>query len=191
MGKKLKEAVRIAVVLLAAGVVFGQAATEEGADSATSEEAELALPAAEDDTDENGADLISSDKVTPAVLRPVFAKDQWEVREVKGGLKMKAPKSQRVIGLEWKPEKELISFVMWYEFDDLVFKRQKLDLANRINSEVMLTRASVDEDGDLRFDYWIPYSEGIRKPQLLSALRLFERSTEAALRIKDKRDLVK
>jgi len=161
------------------------------AQNETPNNAELAEEVQSAITADISASVLPAESVTPTLLKPIFEKDRWKAEEVNGGLKLKDPRSPRVIAVEWSPEKELISFVMWYKFDDFVFKRQKVDLANRINSEVMLTRASVDEEGDLRFDYWMSYSSGVSGDQLLSALRNFERTTEAALRIKDKRDIVK
>ncbi len=191
MKTKLKEfafAVIVALVAVAAFAEVSQNEKRQDEETATEADAEALT---EKESSISSTALLPSESVTPSVLKPIFEKERWKAEEVKGGLKLKDPRSSRVIAVEWSPDKELISLVMWYKFDDFVFKRQKIDLANRTNSEVMLTRASVDEEGDLRFDYWMSYSSGISGDQVLSALRNFERTTEAALRIKDKRDIVK
>ncbi|MFO8057631.1 MAG: YbjN domain-containing protein [bacterium] len=191
MGKKIRPLAFAACLIFLSLAVFGEDAEKEEESATPSTEGENSGAVRQEARAKQPPDFLPSERVKPSVLKPVFEKDRWEVREVEGGLKLEHPKSDRVIGVNWTPEKEVLSFVMWYEFEKLAFKRQKLDLVNRINSQIMLTRASLDEEGDLRFDYWIKYSEGISGSQLLSALRVFEQSTEAALRLQDKQDLVK
>lgn len=133
---------------------------------------------------------IAPEQVTPARLQAVFEKKRWTVKEEKNGIAV-GDSLDRVVMVQIYPDKGLICLAMWFKFQRSALNYQKLRFINEINREVVFTRAQIDEDGDLRFDYWLRYDQGLTEEQLLSAFNYFLDSSIAALRLKDTRDLIK
>jgi hypothetical protein len=58
----------------------------------------------------------------------------------------------------------------------------RLDLANRMNSDVFLACFNIDRDGDIGIEYGISYEHGLIVPQFLSAVRRFYGTLDYVLR---------
>ena len=79
------------------------------------------------------------------------------------------------------------SYTQWLHF--AAFWRPKADaprervqeLAARINESVTVVRAALDHDGDLMFDYYLPYVAGLSPKALVRALFTFESVLRGAM----------
>lgn len=65
----------------------------------------------------------------------------------------------------------------------------RLSFVNTVNEELVVIRASMDEDGDFGFDYYIPVDGGITKRAIVMAAKFFAALIEAAVR-KDEKEVV-
>jgi len=84
-----------------------------------------------------------------------------------------------------------MAFVAYYNFEAGVTNKQKMELVNKINDEVVFCKAMVDKDGDLRFEYYLRYAAGITDRQILDAAKFFIMTTRFAVDNKDPNNLLK
>ena len=150
----------------------------------------LGVMPASTETDVRPAGCLLPEQVSLATIRTMLEQEGWKVSDDDKGLKLTDGKGHTVV-VHWQKDGKLISLVSWFKFKTLTSKSKKLQLANDINREVAFTRAAIDDDGDLRFDYWMDLNQGVCRPQLGGATRTFIAASDAALRLQDQADLIK
>ena len=133
---------------------------------------------------------ISASEMSNSTVSKVFSDNDWESSASGEGLKVKTPEG-RVFLVEWDTDKNLLAYVAYYNFNAGVTNKQKMELVNRINDEVVFCKAMVDKDGDLRFEYYLHYETGISDRQILDSAKFFIMTTRFAVDKKDPDNLLK
>ncbi|MBK4737803.1 YbjN domain-containing protein [Noviherbaspirillum pedocola] len=70
-------------------------------------------------------------------------------------------------------QRQFIEFITWLPLDKEQDRQRLLEFEHRCNAEVYLPSFFVDEDGDLRVFYALPYSHGLIAGQLMAMVRRF------------------
>ena len=133
---------------------------------------------------------ISASEMNSDTVKKVFSDNDWTTADSGDNIKVTTPEG-RVFLVEWDTDKSLIAYVAYYNFQAGVTNKQKMELVNRINDEVVFCKAMVDKDGDLRFEYYIRYETGISDRQLLDDAKFFIMTTRFAVDKKDPDNLLK
>lgn len=134
---------------------------------------------------------LTPDKIRKSTLKAVFEKQEgWKVEKIDDGLKV-FDNEGRLAEVLWDDDKELICYIMYYAFKPEVSAKKKRKLANEINDSVVFTKAMIDKEGDLRFEYWLRFGAGLSEGQVMDSVNYFIKTTTGALDWKDTRDLVK
>lgn len=91
------------------------------------------------------------------------------------------------------PDKDRIRLLVNYGFKPAATLQQKLELANRINHDYIVVRASVParNQAQLAMDYYILIGSGLSKATLVAATRRFMSIVPDAVKEHDTDDIVK
>lgn len=84
----------------------------------------------------------------------------------------------------------LIKYAAYFAIDESYPEKDKYELANRMNRQIVFCRFSVEKKA-LVCDYFLPYEEGISKFQIISSIRLFGKIIPSAIKSCDDIGLVK
>lgn len=85
---------------------------------------------------------------------------------------------------------DLIRISVTYGFEDGTRLADKLELANKVNNEVVVTRWSITDKGKLDTDYYLSYENGVLGYQIVRSYKRFLSCGVSGLR-KDDKDIVK
>lgn len=127
------------------------------------------------------AGWLSKEEVTPARVKALCQALKWEVSDIDGGLRV-VDQDRRIILVIWEEKKELIYFALLYKMKRDLPAEGKLRLVNSINNNIVFTRAFIDEEGDLEFDYSLRYKDGLSEAQILNSLRYFVEASLGAIK---------
>lgn len=89
-------------------------------------------------------------------------------------------------------EKKLLKYMAIYGVNESSSLELKYALTNKMNDNFIFGRFSIPEQRPdmLVADYYLPYEEGIPTFQIVSAVRLFAKVVQSAIRASDDNDLV-
>ena len=120
----------------------------------------------------SGSEFVNPENVSIELIRDVFDAAMMEVTldEEKKFIRIKEDVVARCTLSE---SKERVMLVAYYGIKEEAQRIDRLELANRINDQYVLIRASIDDDGDLQFDYCLVLKGGVSKKHIVQATRVF------------------
>ena len=132
----------------------------------------------------------SASEINASTIKAVFSDNDWNSSDSGDNIKVTTPEG-RVFIVEFDTDKNLFDYVAYYNFNAGVTNKQKMELVNRINDEVVFCKAMVDKDGDLRFEYYLRYETGVSDRQILDSAKFFIMTSRFAVDKKDPDNLLK
>jgi hypothetical protein len=117
-------------------------------------------------------DLVTPDNVSLELIRDIYEAAFMDVSlEDEGrGIRIKEEVLARAFLTE---SKERLQLGALYGVQEDAQRIDRLELANRINDKFAVVRATIDDDGDLVFDFAIILKGGVTKKAIVQATRVF------------------
>jgi hypothetical protein len=118
------------------------------------------------------SEMVTPENVTIEMIHQIYDAAMMEVTldEEKRFIRIKEDVVARCTLSE---SKERIMLVAYYGVKEEAQRIDRLELVNRINDQYVLIRASIDDDGDLQFDYCLVLKGGVSKKHIVQATRVF------------------
>ena len=137
-----------------------------------------------------GQELLFPEQITPETLLGIFRQAFMDVETMAGGpLRVHVDGAGHVL-VRVDTERKMLSFVQHYGLKEEASLLDKLQLANRINDQVVLVRLTVADETTLVSDHFMGFDGTITARQIVEGVRRFARITRAAITKMDHQDIV-
>lgn len=112
---------------------------------------------------------LAEDEVTLDKLTGLFTAAMFSVTTVEDGIRVEDSGVKTLVRLI--PDKKLIAFVQLYDFKEGTPTEARVELANRLNVEVVFARFCITADGLLYADYQLCYESGLLTYQVVRSYK--------------------
>ena len=133
----------------------------------------------------NPAEMTSEklyDLLRSAYMKPTLGTD--------GEIRLKGPSGFHQT-IEVNAGNKFLKFMALFGLQEDRSRQEKLELVNRLNDGIVLSRFSMPREYALMADYHISFEEGMTALQILNCIHWFDKATIGAIRMYDESGLIK